>query len=193
MYCPTTPRFDDLSVCKGTGLGFTGLHFEHKSTGLGVGVASANNQMNPNDWDTGYLTWHKDFGDTFAIQAHVGGTRSELTRAGLTAKWKPSKDITIVAEGIYKGKEMSEFLTTNYQITDNLKAFGGVAVTHPDSGKATGLATAGLDYRVPKAGLHLFAGVHQEIGGERATSAVVGVRFQGMLKAAREGVNYHGL
>ena len=193
MYCPTTPRFDDLSASKGTGVGFTGIHAMHKATGFGFGIASSNNQMNPNDWDTGYLTWHKELCDEFAFQAHIGATRSELTRAGLTAKWKPNKDFTLVAEGIYKNKEMSELLTVNYQITDNLKAFGGLEVTQPERGKMSGLATAGLDYRIKQTGIHLFAGVHQEIGGERITSAVAGIRLQGVLKAAREGVNYHGL
>ena len=193
MYCPTTPRFDDLSAAKGTGVGFTGIHAMHKATGLGFGIASSNNQMNPNDWDTGYLTWHKELCDEFAVQAHIGAMRSELTRAGLTAKWKPNKNITLVAEGIYKNKEMSELLTVNYQITDNLKAFGGFELTHPERGKAEGLITGGLDYRIKQTGIHLFAGMHQEIGGERVTSAVAGIRLQGVLKAAREGVNYHGL
>ena len=103
VYCPTTPRFDNISTAKGVGMGFTGLNFAHKPTGLGFGVASDNNQMNPHDWDTGYLTWNKEFWDQFAVQAHIGGTRSDLTRAGLTAKWKPSKDFTLVAETIYKG------------------------------------------------------------------------------------------
>ena len=192
VYCPTTPRFDNISTAKGVGVGLTGINFEHKSSGFGFGVASSNNQMNPSDWDTGYLTWHKELCDEFAVQAHIGGTRSELTRAGLTAKWKPRQDVTIVGEAIYKDKEMSEFLTAGWQITDNLKAFGGFEVTHPDQGKATGLATAGLDYHLGKSGVHIFAGVHQEVGGERTTSAVVGLRFQGTIKAAKDKFDCNG-
>ena len=193
VYCPTTPRFDNVSTGKGVGLGFTGIHGCHKPTGIGLGVASSNNQMNPNDWDTGVLTWHHDWDGKYAVQTHIGATKHEVTRAGITGKWHPNDDFTLVGEMIYKGKELSNFLTFGYQITDSLKAFGGVEVTYPNSGKASGLLTAGLDYHLNNTGVHFFAGVHQELGEQHGTSVVVGARFQGILKMAGDAVNYRGL
>ena len=39
-----------------------------------------------------------------------GATQHEVTRAGLTGKWHPNEDLTVVGESIYKGKELSNFL-----------------------------------------------------------------------------------
>ena len=193
VFCPTTPMFDNMATGNGDGMGFTGLYTQHKGTGLGLGWVADNNQMNPRNWDTGLVTWSKQLTDDLAVQAHIGATSHKLTRAGLTAKWTPDTKTTLVGEAIYKGQNTTAFLTANYYLTDSLKAYGGVQMCFPNSGKMTGLISAGLDYQVPNSGVHFFAGIHQGLGGEHETSVVVGARFNALIEACKNAVNYRGL
>ena len=192
-FTPATPRFDNLSTANGDGMLFAGLYAEHKPTGLGVGYVADNNQVGPKNWDTGLLTWSKEFGKDFAFQAHIGATKREVTRAGLTAKWTPTDKATVIGEAIYKGQQTTTFLTTHYYLTDTLRVYGGVQTTFPNSGKMTGLISTGLDYQVPKSGVHFFAGIHQDLGGKKETSFVAGMRFNSLIEAAKGVVNYRGL
>ena len=191
--CPVTPSFDNLSAGKGSGLQFSGLYGMHRPSGFGLGLVSSNNQVHPKYWDMGLLTWTKQVSPEWSVQGHIAGNKHEISRSGLTVKWQPNKKFTSVGEIIYKNKSTSGILTSQYQLTDSLRVYGGVLTSVPSKGKLNGQLSTGLEYRIGNSGLYLFGGVQQEIGGRRETSGIIGLRWKGGIELNRDGGRYRSL
>ena len=178
MATPMTTTLGNDLMLAGTSRIFTGTHFAHKKTGLGVGFVANDTRMTPTHWDTGLLTYDKRFNDEWALAAHIGAGDKGFHNAGLTVAWTPTDKTTFVAEGIYKDKTTYGILGAQHKLTDDLAVFAGMKVGKPNQGKATGWAAAGLRYRLSK-DFTAVAAVQQDIGGEQKPHGIIGLQYAG--------------
>ena len=134
--------------------------------------------MTPTHWDSTLVGWAKELNKEWAIHLQGAGGRRPLSTLGATIRWQPTDDTTVVAEGIYLNHEKTGILTVNQKLTEDLTLFAGAQTTSPRTGKPEGLATAGASYNLG-GGFQLVSAVQQEIGGDRRTTALIGLKYAG--------------
>ena len=178
LYAPTTTGFDNQGMIKGTSRTYTGVSLRHKETGLSLGQVASDTRMMPTHWDSTLVGWAKELNKEWAIHLQATGGRRPLSTLGATIKWQPTDDMTVVAEGLYWNRETTGILTANRKVTEDLTLFAGVQATSPRQGKPEGLATAGANYNLWH-GFQLVGAVHQNIGSDRRTTAILGIKYAG--------------
>lgn len=178
LYAPTTTSFDNQGMIKGTSRIYTGTSLTHKETGLTLGQVASDTRMTPTHWDSTLVGWGKEVNNEWAIHLQTTGNRKTLSTLGATVKWQPTKETAVVAEGLYWNKETTGILTANNKLTDDLTLFAGAQMTSPQRGKPEGLATMGANYNLGK-GFQLVMAAQQKLGTDRATSALLGIKYAG--------------
>ena len=177
-HAPTTTGFDNQGMIKGTVRTYTGTILTHKETGLSLGQVASDTRMTPTHWDSTLVGWAKELSKEWTIHLQATGGRSPLSSAAATIKWQPDENTTVVAEGFYLNHEETGIMTANRKVTENLTLFAGAQITSPRTGKPEGVATAGASYNLGR-GFQLVSAVQQEIGGDRQTMAILGIKYAG--------------
>ncbi len=180
-YTPTTVNFDNKARGKGASRIYTGTILTHKETGLTLGQVAEDKRMTPSHWDSTLIGWKKELDDKWALQLQATTGPRPLTSAAATLRWQPTDGITVVAEALYKDHEKTGVLTANHNLSDNLTLFAGAQITNPQKGKTEGLATAGVNYNLGH-GLQLTGAIQQELGTERGTAAMIGIKYTGTTR-----------
>ena len=178
LYAPTTTGFDNQGMIKGTARTYTGMILTHKETGLSLGQVANDTRMTPTHWDSTLVGWAKELNNEWAIQLQATGGRRALSSAAATIKWQPDTKTAVVAEGIYLNHEKTGILTVNRKVAEGLTLFAGAQVTSPRTGKPEGMATAGVSYQLGW-GCQLVGAIHQQIGTDRTTTAILGIKYAG--------------
>ena len=181
LYTPTTTGFDNRGIGKGTSRTYSGSILTHKQTGLTIGYVSSDTKISPSHWDSALLGWKVEPNNRWALHLQMAIKRNEILSSGVTLKWQPTDNTSIVAEGLYRNKETTALLTANHRITDNLKLFAGAQITSPYRGKPDGLATMGASYQIGKGFTLVIAG-QQKLGTDRATTALFGIKYSGNFR-----------
>ena len=180
-YTPTTVNFDNKVRGKGASRIYTGTILTHKETGLSLGQVADDKRMKPSHWDSTLIGWTGELGDEWALQLQATTGPRPLTSAAATLRWQPTDDITVVAEALYKDRKKTGVLTANYNLGNNLTLFTGAQITSPQTGKPEGLATAGASYNLGH-GLQLTGAIQQQLGTERETTAMIGIKYTGAIR-----------
>ena len=177
-HAPTTTGFDNQGMIKGTVRTYTGTILTHKETGLSLGQVASDTRMTPTHWDSTLVGWAKELSKEWTIHLQATGGRRPLSSAAATIKWQPDENTTVVAEGFYLSHEETGIMTANRKVTENLTLFAGAQITSPRTGKPEGVATAGASYNLGR-GFQLVGAVHQELGTDRQTMAILGIKYAG--------------
>ena len=180
-YTPTTVSFDNKARGKGASRIYTGTILTHKGTGLTLGQVAEDKRMKLSHWDSTLLGWATQLSDEWGLQLQATTGPRVLASAAATLSWQPTDDTTVVAEALYKDHKKTGILTTNHNLSDDLTLFAGAQITSPQTGKTEGLATAGLSYNLGH-GLQLTGAIQQEIGTERGTAAMIGIKYTGAIR-----------
>jgi len=178
LYAPTTTGFDNQGMIKGTSRTYTGVSLTHKETGLSLGQVAGDTRMTPTHWDSTLVGWAKELNREWAIHLQATGGRRALSSAAATIKWQPDKKTAVVAEGIYLNHEKTGILTMNRTVAEDLTLFAGAQITSPRTGKSEGLATAGVSLQLGR-DFQLVSAVQQQIGTDRTTTAILGIKYAG--------------
>lgn len=165
-------------LCAGDARIFTGAHYTHTDTGLGLGLYSTDTRMTPTHWDSGLATWEHRFDKEWGVAAHLGVGDKGLQDAGLTVAYTPTDKTSVVAEGIFRNKIAHGILGVNHKLTDTLTAFAGLEVDKADQGKVNGWLETGVNYKIGK-GFSAVAAFRQDIGGEHKPHGVIGIQYAG--------------
>jgi len=180
-YTPTTVNFDNKARGKGASRIYTGTILTHKGTGLTLGQVADDTRMTPSHWDTTLLGWTGKLNNEWDLQLQATTGPHLISSAAATLRWHPTEDTTVVAEALYKDHKKTGVLTANHNLSDNLTLFTGTQITSPQKGKPAGLATAGASYNLGH-GLQLTAAIQQELGTERGTAAMIGIKYTGAIR-----------
>ena len=176
IQAPTTTSFDNRAVGKGVSKKYTGAIMTHQDTGVSLGIVTDEARMTAKHWDNVMIGWNARLNKWLAVQLQASADKKGLTFAGATIKWQPTTDTTVMAEAFRQNDEKTAVLAANHCLTDNVTLFTGTQITSPRDKKAEGLANAGVNYKIGKY-LQFVGAVQQEIGKNRKTAALLGLKF----------------
>ena len=172
----TTVGFDNYVLTKGVGRTFTGAFLGHQPSGLTVGLASSDAQMNPTHWDTLIGNWSYRFRETARGQAHIASKFGNIDKVGLAIELQPTEKTSILADAICGRKESTAMIAGNLALCDRIKLFAGSEITAPRHGNPEAKIVAGAESDIGH-GLRAITAVQQDISSANDTTFVLGLKF----------------
>lgn len=174
-----TVGFDNYMAGKGMTRTFTGAFVGYQPLDVVFGIGSSDTTLSPSHWDMLMASWHHHFENGWGIQANIAATEDHVEKAGLAVEYKPTDDISLLADGVYGKTETSGMLLANLQLWDKAKLFAGGEVTAPDEGKTTGKLICGVETQFGH-GLIGTAAVQHDFADNDKTKVVLGVKLKGV-------------